>query len=766
MGATRTFRVFVSSTFSDLKEERNALQASVFPRLRRLCAEHGARFQAVDLRWGVREEAALDHRTMQICLDEIARSRRTSPRPNFVVLIGDRYGWRPIPAEIPASEYEALLPFVTDAGARALLERWYRQDDNSVPPRYVLLPRRPDGDPGAEAAQWAQTEEALRTVFHEAVSRAAVGDLDGVKYQGSATEQEIIAGAFSVPDAADHVFCFFRAIEGMPGDHRAAEYRDIDADGRVDGRAAERLSTLKAGLREVLPRNCRQYQARWVGPGISTDHLAALCADVYDALSRVILAELADLEEVPAIDREIAEHAAFGDGRARDFVGRTAVLAEIDAYLASADDRPFAIVGASGSGKSALLGRAIERARLSHAGAEVVCRFIGVTPASADARSLLESVCRQVLRAYGAADVAIPSDYRELARQWPQLLASASRGRPLILCFDALDQLSDADAGRSLSWLPVQLPPGIRVVVSAMTGECERALAAKLPPSHLRTLEPMPASEGAQLLDLWLQGAGRALTDLQRQGVLDRFVESDGSPLYLKLAFEEARRWRSWDGAGRLRPGVGGIIQDLLERLSRDHGAMIVARGLAYLAAARHGLSEDELIDILSSDTEVFADFIARAHHTPPEPRLPVVVWSRLYFDIEPYLSERAADNAILMTFYHRQLREGVEAAYLRDGGHERHALLARYFSAQPLVDERTRVPNLRKLSELPYQQTNAEQWPELYATLTDFDFLEAKCTHVGVIQEGSGASAKTTYGGVYELQEDYRYALDRFPER
>jgi hypothetical protein len=34
--SSRTFRIFVSSTFSDLKEERNALQEKVFPRLREL----------------------------------------------------------------------------------------------------------------------------------------------------------------------------------------------------------------------------------------------------------------------------------------------------------------------------------------------------------------------------------------------------------------------------------------------------------------------------------------------------------------------------------------------------------------------------------------------------------------------------------------------------------------------------------------------------------------------------------------------------------
>jgi hypothetical protein len=33
---SRVFRIFVSSTFSDLKAERDALQQYVFPRLRRV----------------------------------------------------------------------------------------------------------------------------------------------------------------------------------------------------------------------------------------------------------------------------------------------------------------------------------------------------------------------------------------------------------------------------------------------------------------------------------------------------------------------------------------------------------------------------------------------------------------------------------------------------------------------------------------------------------------------------------------------------------
>ncbi len=54
-------RVFVSSTFSDLVAERNALAEKVWPELERYCRQRGFTFQAIDLRWGVPGEAGLDH---------------------------------------------------------------------------------------------------------------------------------------------------------------------------------------------------------------------------------------------------------------------------------------------------------------------------------------------------------------------------------------------------------------------------------------------------------------------------------------------------------------------------------------------------------------------------------------------------------------------------------------------------------------------------------------------------------------------------------
>ena len=155
--SSRTFRVFVSATFSDLIEERSAPQREVFPRLRALCHEHGCRFQAIDLRWGVREEAALDQQAMRICIEEIERCQHTELRPNFIILLGDRYGWRPVPYEIRAALFEEILERVCPEDEK-LLKQWYLRDDNAVPAVYCLQPRTDDY---LDYATWELVERLL-----------------------------------------------------------------------------------------------------------------------------------------------------------------------------------------------------------------------------------------------------------------------------------------------------------------------------------------------------------------------------------------------------------------------------------------------------------------------------------------------------------------------------------------------------------------------------------------------------------------------------
>lgn len=84
---SRTIRLFVSSTFLDMQEERNILHLKVFPRIRQYCEDRGLSFFPVELRWGITEEEQFQGKVLSLCLSEIDNCR-----PFFIGLVGNRYG--------------------------------------------------------------------------------------------------------------------------------------------------------------------------------------------------------------------------------------------------------------------------------------------------------------------------------------------------------------------------------------------------------------------------------------------------------------------------------------------------------------------------------------------------------------------------------------------------------------------------------------------------------------------------------------------------
>jgi WD40 repeat protein len=115
--ASRTVRVFLSSTFRDFALERDLLVRRVFPELRRMCMARRVDLIDLDLRWGITEEEARQGRILPICLAEIDRSR-----PWFMGFIGERYGWVPAGDQYP----DALLekePWLTEhRGGKSVTE--------------------------------------------------------------------------------------------------------------------------------------------------------------------------------------------------------------------------------------------------------------------------------------------------------------------------------------------------------------------------------------------------------------------------------------------------------------------------------------------------------------------------------------------------------------------------------------------------------------------------------------------------------------------
>lgn len=97
----RVWRFFISSTFLDMNNERNALTLDVFPRLRRWIADAGIKvnLMEVDLRWGITEDSTARNMSTSVCLNEVVRCS-----PFFIGILGSRYGYIPDPLKVVADD--------------------------------------------------------------------------------------------------------------------------------------------------------------------------------------------------------------------------------------------------------------------------------------------------------------------------------------------------------------------------------------------------------------------------------------------------------------------------------------------------------------------------------------------------------------------------------------------------------------------------------------------------------------------------------------
>ena len=204
---------------------------------------------------------------------------------------------------------------------------------------------------------------------------------------------------------------------------------------------------------------------------------------------------------------------------------------------------------------------------------------------------------------------------------------------------------------------------------------------------------------GKEILEAWLQGIGRTLTQEQFELVLSSFAKCP-QPLFLKLIFTEASRWDSYTDVTGLDLGgdVRQAIQLLFQRLERKHGKTLTSRTLSYITAGRNGITANELEDVLSLDDDVIDDVYQ--YWDPPVEgvvRLPNLLWARIRHDIEEFLTERQADGKTVIAWYHRQFWEAAQSHYLSkpDEKQARHLLLAEYFEG--MISVPLNYPRSRK---------------------------------------------------------------------
>jgi tetratricopeptide (TPR) repeat protein len=518
----------------------------------------------------------------------------------------------------------------------------------------------------------------------------------------SVTELEILHGVLNDPAMAEHTFFYFRSpVYGktLPARERdlyceKPTLEEIKALGREEAQRrselrSQKLAALKDRIRKSgLPLREEYPNPRALGDWILED-LRALIDKLYP-----------EAEKLDPLDREAAEHEAFAESLAKVYIGRKGYFDRLDAH-ADGEEPPLVVLGESGAGKSALLANWALRYRGMHPEELLLMHFIGATPFAADWEAMLRRILAELKRRFDLP-VEIPDQPDALREAFANGLHMAAVKGRVLLVLDGLNQLADRGGAQDLVWLPPTIPTAVRLVLSTLPGKPLAELQRRGWPTL--SVDPLGSEERKQLIPLYLAQYSKTLGADQT----DRIAASPqtANPLFLRTLLNELRLFGMHE---QLDARIDVLLQAatpeelyemVLSRCEQDYGRDrpgLVSEALSLLWAARRGLSEAELLDMLGSHGK----------------RLPGAYWSPLYLALEQSLINRSG----LIGFAHSYLRQAVRNRFLPDEKAERaaHLRLAAYYQKREI--------DPRKIDELPWQLERANSWRELYDLLADVLF-------------------------------------------
>eukprot|EP00057_Strongylocentrotus_purpuratus_P003545 XP_003726872.2 PREDICTED: TPR repeat-containing protein DDB_G0287407 [Strongylocentrotus purpuratus] len=391
-----------------------------------------------------------------------------------------------------------------------------------------------------------------------------------------------------------------------------------------------------------------------------------------------------------ALQRESEAHDAFADARRRVYIGRQEYFDYIDNYFAQKPKVPLTIIGASGSGKSALIANWCGRFEEQNPETFLFKHFIGSSAESASHLNLLRRLYGEMKQFYNL-DLEIPTSDRNLVIDLPSWLSIASSRSKVMIVLDALNQLDSGAGGsgeeKSLIWLPKLLPCNLQMLLSTLPGQAQDVIDMSGMPTY--KVEGLQEKEKLDIITGYMDLYGKTLNKEQTDLILN--AKQSSNPLYLKALLDEVRMYGSFSQLTTAiksylaADDAGALFVLILQRLESDFETGAVSR-------------EELLSECLSNECQV-----------------PSAVWSPFYLSLEENLINRNG----LLNFFHDHLRQAVESRYLPTDEDKRknYVELANFFNAQDIDD--------RYADEVPYLLIQARELTRLRATVLNVNVFQ-----------------------------------------
>ncbi len=684
-GLNRQIRVFISSTFRDMHEERNYLATHIFPQLRKLCDQRGVVWGEVDLRWGINDEQKAEGKVLPICLKEIERCR-----PYFIGILGERYGWVPhtIPHDLIDSEKWLEEHFGKTGKSVTELEILHGVINNPKMAEHAFFYFR---DP----SYIESIPEEKRNDF------TAEGTEDAEKLKR--LKERIRNGNFPVRENYQH-----------PKELGALVLKDLTDVINKDFPEGSQPDPLdrEAYEHEIFARSRTITEVR------------------HGEFSGVYIGR-------PEYFKRLDEHAE-GDGQplvilGESGAGKSALLANWalqyrQKHNTALQRQKTTLQSPPSQGGDYRGGKEISSFRFPpYEGGDkgevkdfpknyelFIMHFIGSTPHSADWMAMLRRIMGEFKHRFDIqGDIPDkPDALRQAFANW--LHMAAAKGR-VVLILDALNQLEDRDGSPDLVWLPPVMPENIRLILSTLPGRPLNELKGRK--WDTLTVEPLTQDERGVFIEKYLAQYTKSLHPDYAMRIAAAGQTSN--PLYLRTLLEELRLYGDHLTLGN-KIGYYLEAKDPYELYTKvlirweeayEDGSDLVGDSMSLIWASRRGLTEQELLELLGTEDKP----------------LPRAMWSPLYLAAEGSFVNRSG----LLNFFHDYLRDAVRDTYIpAEESQQVHLRLADYFSKLELFPLSKGgegvVSNARKVDELPWQLAQAKACQGLYDLLSNLPFFEA----------------------------------------
>jgi hypothetical protein len=239
----------------------------------------------------------------------------------------------------------------------------------------------------------------------------------------------------------------------------------------------------------------------------------------------------------------------------------------------------------------------------------------------------------------------------------------------IVILLDSLDQLNPVDY--CLDWMPRELPSNTKMVYSAIPDHggilARFTNVIKLREDNFMEITDLDIDLAKLILNDFLKTANRTLTPYQWQALDGMFKKAALYPLYVTLIFDIVAKWPSFhniEDSFLKCLQIDQCIEYLFKILEIQHGKMLFSRSIIYMSLFKNGISENEMVDILSLDEEVLYDVFE--FHAPPMRKLPAALWSRIKNDLRGYMVEKEVHDTRVIYWYHRRFIEVASSFYIQ----------------------------------------------------------------------------------------------------